>query len=286
MRVSARDLLHSDSLAITLLGMSGVGKTYISDLLAADGWFHYSGDYRIGKHYLNQPIVEYIKSEAGKVPLLAELLEAGSIDIVNQIRVDHLKPIATFLGMLGNPELGGLPLDEFKRRQQLHREAEIRAMLDVPEFISRSRQRGFSHFVNDAGGSLCELDDEAMLNTLAQHTIIVYFRTSQQDEELLIERAMAEPKPMFYRAEFLQEVLPHYMQERNLDYVALIDPKDFFRWVFPKLFHSRLPRYQRIADQYGYTLQASDLREVKTAKDFLGLLSTAVEAQVGAADSK
>ena len=35
--------------AVSLLGMSGVGKTTLSKTLRRDGgWFHYSADYRIG----------------------------------------------------------------------------------------------------------------------------------------------------------------------------------------------------------------------------------------------
>ena len=34
--------------SVTLLGMSGVGKTHLSMLLRSHHWFHYSGDYRIG----------------------------------------------------------------------------------------------------------------------------------------------------------------------------------------------------------------------------------------------
>ena len=38
---------------ITLLGMSGVGKTHISTMLRSHEWFHFSGDYRIGTRYLD-----------------------------------------------------------------------------------------------------------------------------------------------------------------------------------------------------------------------------------------
>ena len=38
---------------ITLLGMSGVGKTWLSSLLRRNDWFHYSADFRIGKRYLD-----------------------------------------------------------------------------------------------------------------------------------------------------------------------------------------------------------------------------------------
>ena len=41
-----------------------------------------------------------------------------------------LSPISTFLGKIGNRDLGGLSVDEFKRRQRLHRDAEVAAMAD------------------------------------------------------------------------------------------------------------------------------------------------------------
>jgi len=47
----------------------------------------------------------------------------------NNITVDNLHPVSSFLGKLGNPERGGLGLAEFKRRQELHRRAEIAAMV-------------------------------------------------------------------------------------------------------------------------------------------------------------
>ena len=35
-------------------------------------------------------------------------------------------------------------------------------MYEVPDFIKKSEAEGFSHFINDAGGSLCELEDQAL----------------------------------------------------------------------------------------------------------------------------
>src|SRR5690606_35257025 len=118
--------------------MSGVGKTRLATLLRAHNWFHYSGDYRIGTRYLDEPMLDNIKGQAMQVPFLRELLRSDSIYIQNNITVDNLRPVSSFLGMLGNPEQGGLGLAEFKRRQALHRQAEIAAMRDVPEFIRKS----------------------------------------------------------------------------------------------------------------------------------------------------
>jgi GTPase SAR1 family protein len=64
---------------VTLLGMSGVGKTYLSSLLCGHNWFHYSGDYRIGTRYLDEPILDLIKQQAMQIPFLRDLLRADWI---------------------------------------------------------------------------------------------------------------------------------------------------------------------------------------------------------------
>ena len=84
--------------AITLLGMSGVGKTRIARVLRRHHWFHYSCDYRIGTRYLDEDILDNIKQQAMQVPFLQELLQSDSIHIANNISVDNLKPLSTFLG--------------------------------------------------------------------------------------------------------------------------------------------------------------------------------------------
>ena len=263
--------------SITLLGMSGVGKTHLATMLREAHWFHYSGDYRIGTRYLDEAILDNIKLQAMQVPFLRDLLRSDSIYIANNITVDHLKPLSAFLGKLGNPEVGGLALSEFKRRQRLHHEAEVASMLDVPDFISKARHiYGYDNFINDVGGSLCELDDQQVLDVLAENTLIVYIKAGQVDEEKLIERAVRDPKPLYYREAFLDEQLGIYCEERGLDYIAMIDPDDFVRWVFPRLFRSRLPRYESIAEQYGYTVDAADVFNVSSEAEFLTLLEDAI----------
>jgi len=265
---------------VTLLGMSGVGKTYLSNILMKANWFHYSGDYRIGTRYLDEPILDNIKKQAMQVPFLRDLLRSDSIYICNNITVNNLQPVASFLGKLGNPEQGGLALDEFKRRQALHRDAEIAAMNDVPSFIKKAQEiYGYQHFINDVGGSICELDDDATLRVLTEHTMIVYIKATKEDELELIQRAENDPKPLYYREEFLDEQLAVYMKEKSLEYVALIEPDDFVRWIFPKLFYARIPRYEAIAQQYGYTVTTKELGQVEDETDFLDLLTTVVRRQ-------
>jgi hypothetical protein len=263
---------------VTLLGMSGVGKTHISSMLRDHDWFHYSGDYRIGTCYLDEDILDLIKEQAMKVPFLRELLRNDWIYIRNNIRVNDLGPVLSFVGKLGNPELGGVPLDAFIQRQAQYREAEIAAMRDVPEFIRKAQTiYGYSHFVNDAGGSLCELEEPGVFDLLAENTLILYIKVTTKDEEQkLIDRARSDPKPLYYRPNFLRENLAVYLQEQGLQYAAEMIPDDFTRWVFPRLFHSRLPRYEAIAHDYGYTVTSEEAAQVHNEADFNALIEMAI----------
>ena len=280
MKLSAEEFRNWPNKNITLLGMSGVGKTRLSNILMNRDWFHFSGDYRIGTRYLDEPILDNIKRQAMQVPFLRDLLRSDSIYIRNNISVYNLTPVSTFLGKLGNPELEGLPLEEFKHRQELHRQAEISAMLDVPDFIVKSHDiYGYKHFINDAGGSLCELDNEEVLKTLDEHTLVLYIKASKEDEQALIKRAKSDPKPLYYREEFLLEQLDIYMTENKIEYVALIEPDAFVRWIFPRLFYSRIPRYEAIASQYGYTVTTEEVSQVTDEASFLDMIETAIKRQ-------
>jgi shikimate kinase len=277
MRLDAREFRSWDRKAITLLGMSGVGKTRLARILRRHDWFHYSGDYRIGTRYLDESILDYVKQEAMQNALLGELLRSDAIHVATNITVDNLKPLSAFLGKVGDPERGGLGLLEFKRRQQLYRRAEIAAMRDVPEFIRRAHDiYGYCHFVNDAGGSLCELDEPGVIEELAGHSLILYIRASDADQASLIRRSVEDPKPLYYRETFLDEQLADYMRERQLEYVALIDPDDFVRWVFPRLLDARVPRYEAIVRGHGYAVSAEDVAAVRDELDFLDLVERAL----------
>ncbi|MBX2884204.1 MAG: ATPase [Granulosicoccus sp.] len=286
MRLSVDEYRALPHKSITLLGMSGVGKTRLANVLRWGGsWFHYSVDYRIGTRYLDEAILDNIKSQAMQVPFLRELLLTDSIYISNNITFDNLKPLSSWLGMLGNPDLGGLPLEEFSRRQALHKEAEIAAMRDVPSFIDKSRSiYGYPHFLNDVSGSVCELDDDQLLQALAEQTLFIYLQADKKDEEHLINRAASDPKPLYYREEFLNEKLTEYKQLKSLQYATEIDPNDFVRWVFPHLFYSRIPRYESIAQKYGYTVKASDAFNVNTLAEFEELVESALAAHPAESD--
>jgi hypothetical protein len=272
--------------ALTVFGMAGVGKTRLSNLLRKNRWFHYSVDYRIGTRHMGEFIVDNFKAEAMKVPFLAELLRSDSIYISSNITFDNLDPLSTYLGTPGDPKLGGLPLAEYQRRQEQHRVAEISALLDVAHFIGRAKTLyGYDDFIADTGGSLIEVIDhtdpqDPVVKTLADNTLLLYIRGTDKDASELVRRFKQSPKPMYYRPAFLLEKWAEFKTMHAIAEDDDVNPATFGAWGFEALLHDRLPRYQALADNFGYTVEASDLAMVRDGDEFVDLVAAAIEKRM------
>ena len=277
------EFLRWERKAVTLLGMSGVGKTTLANKLPKTDWFHYSGDYRIGTKYLAEPIVDNVKRAAMQVPFLRGLLCSDSIYIRSNITVHNLEPLSTFLGKVGDPSMGGLTCEEFLARQRLHHDAEVAAMRDVVDFVEKTHDiYGYDHFINDAGGSVCDLDDPETVELLAAHTMVVYVRADEGMEQELIRRQKAHPKPLYYGEPFFRRSLALYLETEGLDSPDEIDPDRFVRWIFPRLVERRRPLYEGIAAAHGYTVTAADAETVRDERDFIDLVAGAIEVETSA----
>ncbi|MBJ3783893.1 ATPase [Devosia sediminis] len=283
---SVDEFVKAPRRAMTVFGMAGVGKTRLSNMLRADHWFHYSADYRIGTRYMGEFIVDNFKREAMKVPFLAQLLRTDSIYISSNITFDNLDPLSTYLGTPGDPARGGLPLEEYQRRQEQHRVAEVAALCDVPYFIERAKALyGYDDFIADTGGSLIEVIDPAnpedpVVKTLTASTALLYIRGTDKDATELVKRFKKSPKPMYYRPPFLVEKWAEYKRMNGITDDCDVDPAGFGAWGFEALLHDRLPRYQALADNFGYVVEASDLATVRDGDEFVDLVAAAIEKRM------
>ncbi|MEO0618761.1 MAG: ATPase [Pseudomonadota bacterium] len=271
--------------AITVFGMSGLGKTWLAARLREDNWFHYSADYRIGTRYMGEHIVDNFKREAMKVPLLRELLLTDSIDISSNLRFSDLSPLSTYLGKPGDPARGGIPFAEYKRRQAQHRDAEIAAMHDVPRFVEKARTiYGYDHFICDAGGSLCEVvdvddEDDPVLQTIAANTLLLHLEGTEDDARMLVDRFRKAPKPMYYNPTFLDTKWAEYKTQKGDIADDDVDPDAFIAWGYEELLAYRRPLYRAIAQRHGITIAAADLKTAETTDDVMVLIATAIDAQ-------
>jgi len=279
---SAKDWQAADHKRVLLFGMSGLGKTHLANLLRdQDYWFHYSIDYRIGTRYMGEFIADNFKREAMKVPLLRELLMTDSVYIASNITFNNLAPLSTYLGKPGDPGLGGVPFDEYLRRQAQHREAEISALLDTPRFVQRALDLyGYRNFVCDSGGSICEVVDpdnsaDPVMTTLAGTMLLVWIKGTDAHRAELIRRFDRAPKPIYYQPDFLRLVWADYLSRENLP-EDRVDPDAFLRFAYARLLDHRQPRYAAMA-RWGVTVTADEVAEVRDAAGFTTLIARALE---------
>ena len=269
---------------VLLFGMSGLGKTTISNLLRSGGWFHYSVDYRIGTRYMGEHIADNFKREAMKVPLLRELLMTDSVYIASNITFDNLAPLSTYMGKPGDPTRLGLPFDEYMLRQTQHRAAEIAALLDTMPFIDRAHDLyGYDHFVCDSGGSICEVVDpedpnDPILKPLSENLLMVWIKGSEAHTAELIRRFDRAPKPMYYQPEFLHAAWAEYLALTGTA-ADRIDPDAFVRWTYTRALAHRQPRYEAMARNWGLTITAEDVARVRSVADFEDLIAATLEAR-------
>ena len=266
---------------VLFFGMSGLGKTHVSNMLRAAGnWFHYSIDYRIGTRYMGEYIADNAKAEAMKVPFLRNLLLSDSIYIGSNLSFDNLTPVSAYLGKPGNPAKGGLEMEEYRRRQEQFRHAEIYALLDTEYFAHRAeRLYGYPNFICDTGGSICEWAEpdnaeDPLMTELAKHTLMVWIKGDDEHTQELIRRFDKAPKPMAYQPEFLTRVWDKYLSENNC-VEADVDPETFIRWTYAQALAHRQPRYAAMAE-WGVTVTADEVSALRNAADFDDLIAAAI----------
>jgi len=279
---SGKDFRDATQKRVLLFGMSGLGKTYLSNMLREAGdWFHYSVDYRIGTRYMNEYIADNFKREAMKVPLLRELLMTDSVYIASNITFDNLAPLSTYLGKPGDPARGGIAFEEYCRRQTQHAQAEIAAMLDTPRFVERAGNiYGYHHFICDTSGSICEVVDaenpaDPVMQALASSQLLVWIKGSDAHKAELARRFDRAPKPMYYRPDFLAALWAEYLA-REARPADQVDPDAFLRFGYARLLDHRQPRYAAMA-RWGVTVTAEEVAQVATPADFDDLIASALD---------
>ena len=244
MKLSKQEFLDQPRKAISLIGMSGVGKSYMSSKLAGWGWTNYSCDHLIATKYL------------------ADQVEGA-------VTADNILNLSNFVGQVGDPAHGGVDVSEFQHRQNMYYKAECAVLRDLPKALENI----VGHFVNDSSGSMCEVQDKAIIDSVGQKTLLVYMRVRQEDHADILERAIAYPKPLFFPPAFFTERMKAFLKKFELDNVEQIKPDVFLSWVFPYLFESRLPKYKALADQYGVTISTGAFTDINSEDEFITMIA-------------
>jgi len=282
---TAKDWRNAQSRHLLLFGMSGLGKTHVSNILReGGGWFHYSVDYRIGTRYMGEHIVDNFKAEAMRNPFLADLLRSDSIYIASNITFENLSPLSTYMGKPGDPARGGIPIAEYRRRQGQHKKAEVAALLDTPHFVRRARALyGYDNFVCDSGGSICEVVDpgdpnDPVLNALSENLLMVWIEGGIEHAEELARRFDAAPKPMYFNPDFLDDTWAEFCHAHRVS-ESEVDPDAFMRFAYRRCLSHRAPLYRAMAENWGISIPAADMARVQNAADLDLLVARALDAR-------
>jgi shikimate kinase len=153
----------SKPLRIALIGMSGTGKSYWTQRVAAAGYPAVCCDDRIEER-------------------LAPILKAGGYTGINGV--------AAWMGWPDSPA--------YAERESQYLSEEIASLGEILNDLEKHSEQSL---VLDTTGSVIYSGNH-LLHRLRKMTTIVYLTTSPEEEQLLIRRYLEDPKPVLWRGAF------------------------------------------------------------------------------------
>src|SRR5882762_3603728 len=181
-------------LRLALIGMSGAGKTFWTKKLTESGVSAISCDDRIEQK-------------------LAPRLSAGGYAGINGV--------AAWMGWPDSPTYG--------QRESDYLTEEIHTLDEVLSQLEKHREKPL---VLDTTGSLIYTGNNLLMRLRRQMTI-VYLAASAQEQQLLIERYLTDPKPVLWRGAFQPK------PEES--------PRETVARCYPSLIAARVTRHLRTA---------------------------------------
>jgi len=150
---------------LSLIGMSGAGKSHWAQKLAAAGFRAIGVDDRIEK-------------------TLASELAAGGYRGIGGV--------AAWMGWPNDPA--------YIKREKKYLECEVKSMGEALDEIQTSGEEGI---ILDTTGSVV-YTGEVICRRMQSLTTVVYLEASPAEEELLIARYLSEPKPVLWGDQFVE----------------------------------------------------------------------------------
>lgn len=185
---------HNAALRIALVGMSGTGKSFWTKRLADAGYPAVSCDDLIERK-------------------LASRLQAGGFNGINGV--------AAWMGWPNTAT--------YAEREAQYLSEEISALSDVFNQLERTPRESL---VLDTTGSVIYAGNHLLLR-LRRLMTVVYLAASREEQQLLIERYLADPKPVLWRGAFQPK--------------AGESPRETVARCYPALIAARQQSYQALA---------------------------------------
>jgi shikimate kinase len=226
----------SPALRIALVGMSGTGKTFWAKRLAAGGRSSISCDDRIEER------------------------------LRSHLAADGHSGISGVAAWMGWPDSAN-----YAQREADYLAEEISALDELLTELERDPGR---ELVLDTTGSVIYTGNNVLMRLRRQMTI-VYLAASAEEQQLLIERYLNDPKPVLWRGAFQPKngETPHETVARC--YPALVSAR---RQSYEALAHCTLP----VAELHALSGSSDDAGG--DAEAFLGRIRSQIEKKYGRAN--
>ena len=219
-----RDDSGQRPLRLAFIGMSGSGKTFWTRKLAAAGYPAVSCD-------------DVIESK------LATKLLAGGFSGINGV--------AAWMGWPDSPA--------YAERESHYLTEEIHAL---DEALTDLEKSSANSLVLDTTGSVIYAGNNLLMR-LRRHMTVVYLAATKEEEQLLMERYLGDPKPVLWRGVF---------QPKSGEL-----PKQTVARCYPLLMAARRQSYQALAHS---TIQMAALRDgALTAESLLKMIQNNIEGR-------
>ena len=96
--------------------------------------------------------------------------------------------------------------------------------------------------------------------------------------QVLIDRFLAKPKPMYYEENFLHSLWQRFRDDTST-ICDEINPDDFMIYGFKALIERRKSIFDTISKNWGISLNFEQLRKVKCAADLIGAIESEIKVK-------
>ena len=122
-------------------------------------------------------------------------------------------------------------------------------------------------------------DYREIAKTLSRNFLIICLEAPDSIYQVLIDRFLDRPKPMYYEENFLRSLWQTF-KIGSTGTEDKINPDDFMIFGFKALIERRKAIYDMIAKNWGIRLNFERLRNVKTAADLMEAIQSEIKSEI------
>jgi hypothetical protein len=128
-----------------------------------------------------------------------------------------------------------------------------------------------------------ENEEQKLIKLLIEKTINDKRETGSKKRKIVwqkgwnenLERFKKNPKPMYYNFNLLEDTWKSFKDLYSLNDED-VEPREFAIYAFEKAINARQPKYEAISQNWGVSVAASEVSNIRTCSDFNSIIARAL----------